>query len=57
MQDGLLFIYLLLKNADEISKKLQDNNSVLIHCSDGWERTSQLSSVSQILLDPFFKNF
>ena len=49
------FVYLLLKNADEISKKLQENNSVLIHCSDGWDRTSQLSSLSQILLDPFFR--
>jgi len=49
------FVYLLLKNADEISKKLQDDNSVLIHCSDGWDRTSQLSSLSQILLDPFFR--
>jgi len=49
------FVYLLLKNADEISKKLQDNNSVLIHCSDGWDRTSQLSALSQILLDPFYR--
>ena len=49
------FIYLLLRNADEISKKLQEGNSVLIHCSDGWDRTSQLSSLSQILLDPFFR--
>ena len=49
------FIYLLLKNADEISKKLQDNNSVLINCSDGWDRTSQLSALSQILLDPFYR--
>ena len=49
------FVYLLLKNADEISKKLQEGNSVLIHCSDGWDRTSQLSSLSQILLDPFFR--
>ena len=49
------FVYLLLKNADEISKKLQENNSVLIHCSDGWDRTSQLSALSQILLDPFYR--
>ena len=49
------FVYLLLKNADEISKKLQDDNSVLIHCSDGWDRTSQLSALSQILLDPFYR--
>ena len=49
------FIYLMLKNANEISKILQNNNSVLVHCSDGWDRTAQLSSLSQILLDPFYR--
>jgi hypothetical protein len=49
------FIYLMLKNANEISKILQKNNSVLIHCSDGWDRTAQLSSLSQMLLDPFYR--
>ena len=34
---------------------LSDNNSVLIHCSDGWDRTSQLSALTQILLDPFYR--
>ena len=28
---------------------------VLIHCSDGWDRTSQLSALTQILLDPFYR--
>ena len=51
----LTFIYLLLRNAYEISQLLQDNNSVLIHCSDGWDRTSQLSALTQILLDPFYR--
>ena len=49
------FIYLMLKNANEISKLIQGDNSVLIHCSDGWDRTAQLSSLSQLLLDPFFR--
>ena len=49
------FIYLMLKNSNEISKIIQNNNSVLIHCSDGWDRTAQLSSLSQILLDPFYR--
>ena len=44
----MVYFYLLLKNADEISKKLQDNNSIIIICSDGWDRTSQLSALSQI---------
>ena len=29
--------------------------SILVHCSDGWDRTSQVCSVSQILLDPYFR--
>jgi len=45
----------MLKNANEISKILQNNNSVLIHCSDGWDRTAQLSALSQMLLDPFYR--
>ena len=32
-----------------------ESASVLVHCSDGWDRTSQLCSVSQILLDPHFR--
>ncbi|KAL1898817.1 phosphatidylinositol-3-phosphatase ymr1 [Sporothrix stenoceras] len=28
---------------------------VLIHCSDGWDRTSQLSGLSQIMLDPYYR--
>lgn len=30
--------------------------SVLIHCSDGWDRTAQTSSLSQILLDPYYRS-
>jgi protein tyrosine/serine phosphatase len=28
---------------------------VLIHCSDGWDRTSQLSALSQICMDPYYR--
>lgn len=28
---------------------------VLVHCSDGWDRTSQLTSLSQLLLDPYYR--
>lgn len=31
------------------------SSHVLIHCSDGWDRTSQLSSLSQICLDPYYR--
>lgn len=31
------------------------NSHVLVHCSDGWDRTSQLSALPQICLDPYFR--
>ena len=38
-----------------VSKKLLSNINVLVHCSDGWDRTSQVCSLVQIILDPFFR--
>ncbi|GAA5910526.1 hypothetical protein JCM6882_008546 [Rhodosporidiobolus microsporus] len=32
-----------------------NNSHALVHCSDGWDRTSQLSALPQICLDPFFR--
>ena len=29
--------------------------SILSHCSDGWDRTSQICSLIQIILDPYFR--
>jgi myotubularin-related protein 6/7/8 len=31
------------------------HSHVLIHCSDGWDRTSQLSALAQLLLDPYYR--
>lgn len=28
---------------------------MLVHCSDGWDRTSQVSALAQLLLDPHFR--
>ena len=28
---------------------------MLVHCSDGWDRTAQLTSLAMILLDPYFR--
>ncbi|KAI8927902.1 hypothetical protein BC831DRAFT_548808 [Entophlyctis helioformis] len=32
-----------------------NNAHVLVHCSDGWDRTAQLSSLSQLCLDPYYR--
>ncbi|XP_042315158.1 myotubularin-related protein 6 [Sceloporus undulatus] len=32
-----------------------ESASVLVHCSDGWDRTSQVCSLGSLLLDPFYR--
>lgn len=29
--------------------------SVLLHCSDGWDRTSQCVCISQVMMDPYYR--
>nr|XP_015801331.2 myotubularin-related protein 7a [Nothobranchius furzeri] len=39
-----------------ISKAIAEEGvSVLVHCSDGWDRTAQVCSVACVLLDPFYR--
>ena len=35
----------------------KDRYSVLVHCSDGWDRTAQICALSQLLLDPYYRKF
>lgn len=32
-----------------------ENASVLVHCSDGWDRTSQVCSLGSLLLDSYYR--
>jgi myotubularin-related protein 6/7/8 len=49
-------IGMILSGALIISNTIAIQHShVLIHCSDGWDRTSQLSALSQICLDPYYR--
>ena len=48
----------LLEGSMTIVRNIHINSShVLIHCSDGWDRTSQLASISEICLDPYYRTF
>lgn len=49
---------LILKSVDMLLKSIIFNHSnVLVHCSDGWDRTSQVVSLLEICLDPFYRTF
>ncbi|XKL64032.1 hypothetical protein PGB90_004118 [Kerria lacca] len=38
-----------------ISDAIDKGISVIVHCSDGWDRTAQVCSLSSMLLDPFYR--
>ena len=48
-------IILILKGGFQIYHTIKEEKTVLIHCSDGWDRTSQLAALSQILLDKYYR--
>ncbi|KAF9514462.1 hypothetical protein BS47DRAFT_872004 [Hydnum rufescens UP504] len=58
-QSGWLkHISALLDGASVIVRNIHINSShVLIHCSDGWDRTAQLSTLAQLCLDPYFRTY
>lgn len=51
----LLHISLILQGAVKIVEHMQQRQSCVLHCSDGWDRTSQLSSVAMLLMDPYYR--
>jgi hypothetical protein len=34
---------------------LSNGDPVLVHCSDGWDRTSQVCALAQLLLEPYYR--
>ncbi|KAL0946768.1 hypothetical protein HGRIS_012943 [Hohenbuehelia grisea] len=52
----LRHISAILEGTVIIARNVHVNSShVLIHCSDGWDRTSQMSALAQLCLDPFYR--
>ncbi|KAI5724300.1 hypothetical protein M8J77_000885 [Diaphorina citri] len=49
-------MHLLLVSAVNLAATIElESRSVLVHCSDGWDRTPQLVSLAEILLDPYYR--
>ncbi|KAI5781664.1 protein phosphatase [Peziza echinospora] len=52
----LKHIGLMLDGTHTIVRQVAvEHSHVLIHCSDGWDRTSQLSALAQLCLDPYYR--
>ena len=49
------FIFGIIRASINIASTVRKGYSVLIHCSDGWDRCSQLTAFSQLLIDPYFR--
>lgn len=45
----------ILQGAWHIVDRIERQMSVLVHCSDGWDRTSQLTSLSMLILDSYYR--
>ena len=48
-------IITLIKGSFQICDTIKSNNTVLIHCSDGWDRTTQLCCTSQLILEKRYR--
>lgn len=52
----LFHIHKILSSSLFVAHLLHNHGvSVLVHCSDGWDRTSQLCATAQLLVDPYYR--
>ncbi|XP_061566661.1 myotubularin-related protein 1a isoform X2 [Cololabis saira] len=52
----LEYTRLLLAGAAKVAYKLESGKtSVVVHCSDGWDRTAQLTSLAMLMLDGYYR--
>ena len=49
------YISTILSGCLQIAEALKKGYQTLVHCSDGWDRTSQVLALTQIMLDPYFR--
>lgn len=47
---------MLLAGAVRIADKIESGKtSVVVHCSDGWDRTAQLTALAMLMLDSYYR--
>ncbi|CAG2118872.1 unnamed protein product, partial [Medioppia subpectinata] len=45
----------VLETSAFIAKAVNDGISVVVHCSDGWDRTAQTCGVASLILEPYYR--
>jgi len=46
----------VLKEAVKVAHIIENKkSSVIVHCSDGWDRTAQVTGLAMLLLDPYYR--
>ena len=45
----------ILSGSVKAANSIKEGKCILVHCSDGWDRTSQIASLVQLLLDPYYR--
>ena len=51
----LVHLSTIMTGVLKVVQKIKTHTSVIIHCSDGWDRTAQLTSLAMLLLDPYYR--
>ncbi|RHY30735.1 hypothetical protein DYB32_004061 [Aphanomyces invadans] len=51
----LQYLSSILFTASAVSQLLCGGESVMVHCSDGWDRTSQVAGLLEVMLDPDYR--
>ncbi|XP_067141955.1 myotubularin-related protein 6 isoform X3 [Centruroides vittatus] len=50
----LRHVKIILETSVFIANAVEEGTSVLVHCSDGWDRTAQTCSLASLLLDAYY---
>ena len=49
--------YILASINEVLSSLIDKKHNVVVHCSDGWDRTSQMCALAQLMIDPYYRTF
>lgn len=55
--DWLKHIYAVMDVSNKVKQAVQEGKTVIVHCSDGWDRTSQVCSGAALMLCARYRTF